>query len=99
MRSLGLLPLAALSGLLARAYATERVVPTLPDYPDIQTAINASVDGDVITVTRSSTHYAGMGFVDLEINGLAITIRGRVALMCATALEQWTRKDEVLQFM
>ena len=59
---------------LPAAAGTERFVPTV-EYPTIQDAIGACVDGDIVTVYNSEQAYTGTGFRDLNFGGLAITVR------------------------
>ena len=44
------------------------------DYPTIQTAIDAAVDGDVVMLQPGT--YTGVGNRDIHFNGKAITVRG-----------------------
>jgi hypothetical protein len=56
-------------GLTARA----AIIDVPADYPTIQAAINASVDGDVVVVAPGS--YVGASNRDLDFGGRAITVR------------------------
>ena len=53
------------------ASATERLIPS--QYPTIQAAIDASIDGDVVTVADGV--YTGTGNRDVDFLGKAITVR------------------------
>jgi hypothetical protein len=56
---------------LSTAVATERRVPA--EYATIQEAIDACVDGDVVSIADGV--YAGAGNVFLRFDGRAITVR------------------------
>jgi len=56
----------------SQARATERYVPS-PNYPTIQSAINACVDGDEVIIEPNT--YTGPGNRDLNFGGRAITVR------------------------
>ncbi len=58
--------------LCSQAMSTERWVPS-PNYPTIQSAIDACVDGDEVIIEPNT--YTGAGNRDLDPNALAITIR------------------------
>ena len=62
-------PILALPG--AQAFADTLLVPD--EYPTIQAAIDASVDGDVVLVADGS--YTGDGNRDMDFMGRAITVR------------------------
>ncbi len=59
--------------LPATSWATDRVVPS-PNYPTIQSAIDACSDGDVVLLSLGT--YTGDGNRDLDFDGKAITVRG-----------------------
>ena len=53
------------------ARATERHVPS--DYPTVQAAIDAAVNGDIVVVADGT--YTGAGNRDIDFAGKAITVR------------------------
>ncbi|MBN1343641.1 MAG: hypothetical protein JXQ73_13215 [Phycisphaerae bacterium] len=55
------------------ARAEERHVPS-PNYPTIQSAINACADGDEVVIAPG--RYSGAGNYDLTLDGKVITLRG-----------------------
>ncbi|MHC4694708.1 MAG: hypothetical protein ACYS67_18365, partial [Planctomycetota bacterium] len=64
-------------GMVSTAEAANLFVPGSPApwYPDIQTAINASTDGDVITVISDPIPYSGAGFFNVDFNGKDVTVQ------------------------
>ncbi len=67
----GILALVAIIGLSAQLHATERHVPS--QYPTIQAAVDACVDGDVVVLAPGV--YTGDGNTDVSVPPLAIAIR------------------------
>jgi len=65
--------LAFLAVLPATIRAADRLVPS-PNYPTIQSAIDACSNGDVVILSLGS--YTGDGNRDLDFDGKAITVRG-----------------------
>jgi hypothetical protein len=63
-------------GLVSTADALNLYVPGAvpPWYPTIQAAINASIDGDIITVIGPAT-YSGTGFFNVDFNGKDVTVQ------------------------
>lgn len=69
----GLVVSVAWVGLLgSQALGEERVVPS-PNYPTIQSAIDACSDGDEVVIEPNT--YTGAGNRDLDFGGRAITVR------------------------
>jgi len=58
-------------GASVPAAATERYVPS--EYPTIQAAVDACVDGDVVIVADDT--YTGPGNTNIKFFGKAITVR------------------------
>jgi len=68
-----LLAVAGLLGLIGSPVAgLERHVPT-PDYPTIQSAVDACADGDVVIIQPNT--YTGEGNRDIDLKGKAVTVR------------------------
>ena len=65
--------LVVLVGLPATSWAADRLVPS-PNYPTIQSAIDACNDGDVVILSVGS--YTGDGNRDLDFDGKPIIVRG-----------------------
>ncbi len=61
----------AVVALGVHLHATERHVPS--EYPTIQAAVDACIDGDVVTLAEGT--YVGVGNRDIDVSGKQITIR------------------------
>ncbi len=62
--------------IVSTAQAAPLFVPGAvpPYYPNIQAAINASINGDIITVIGPAT-YSGTGFFNVDFNGKDVTVQ------------------------
>lgn len=65
--------LIVLSSLCITTGSVSAAILNVPqDYPTIQNAIDAAVDGDTVQIAPG--HYSGTGFAELNFNGKAITV-------------------------